>query len=113
MLARIKKDILSTDYGILLIAILLSIAGVVAIFSAGYDPATGEVEDFYKRQMIWNGIGLAAFFIISFIGYKRFIRFAPFIYGIGIAVLILVLVNGHIGMGAQRWIGFGSIKIRI
>lgn len=112
MLNKIKRYLAMTDFTIFLVAITLSVAGCFAIFSAGYDPSTGDVEDFYKKQMIWVLIGIAMFFIVSFVGYKKFVRFAPFIYIAGILVLVLVLVSGHIGMGAQRWLGVGTFKIQ-
>lgn len=112
MLNRLKRYFVMTDFSIFFAALMLTTAGCFAIFSAGYDPATGDVEDFYKKQIIWASIGIVMFFLISFVGYKRIVRFAPFIYVAGVLVLVLVLISGHIGMGAQRWLGVGSFKIQ-
>lgn len=112
MLKRIKRYISMSDYVIFSVAILLSVCGVLAIFSAGYDPATQSVEDFYKKQIIWISAGIVMFFITSFISYKKIVRLAPFIYTLGVIMLIAVLISGHIGMGAQRWLGVGAFRIQ-
>lgn len=101
-----------TDYWMLLIAMVLSTAGVFAIYSAGFDPSTGNVQTFYSRQIVWFLIGIVMFFIISFINYKTIVRLAPFIYGMGVLLLLMVLISGHIGMGAQRWLGVGAFKLQ-
>lgn len=112
MLKRIKKYLSMSDFGIFFIALLLSVSGVLAIFSAGYDPANGNVEDYYKRQMLWIFFGVIIFFVMSFVSYKKIVRFAPFIYTAGVIMLIFVLISGHVGMGAQRWLGIGVFKIQ-
>ena len=112
MFQRIKDCFFAADYWMLCLAALLSAAGIVAIYSAGYDPSTGIVQDYYFRQIWWLSAGMCIFFIVSFINYQKIIRFAPFIYGLGVFFLILVLINGHVGMGAQRWIGIGPLKLQ-
>lgn len=112
MFQRIKQYFLSTDYWMLFFAVALSVTGITAIYSAGYDPSTETVQGYYMRQMVWLSMGLVMFFLVSFINYKIIIRFALFIYGVGIVFLLLVLISGHIGMGAQRWLGVGPLKLQ-
>src|SRR5206468_2307945 len=39
-------------------------------------------------------------------------RSAPWVYLMGLALLIAVLIIGHIGKGAQRWLNFGLIHFQ-
>ncbi len=39
-------------------------------------------------------------------------RLSPFIYGIGIILLIVVMLHGHIGKGAQRWLIIGPLRFQ-
>ncbi len=112
MLNKVKNTLVGTDYWLLLFAVALSVCGIFAIYSAGFDPSTSYVQTYYIKQSMWLGIGLAGYFIISFIGYRQFVRFAVIIYTIGIIILAVVLIKGQIGMGAQRWINLGPVAIQ-
>jgi len=112
MLKQIRQIFLRTDYKMLFYVLLLSIMGVFAIYSAGYDPSTKEVQLYYQKQIIWLVLGVIIFFITSFVNYSKLIRFSLIIYIFGILLLIAVDLSGYIGMGARRWIGIGSLKIQ-
>lgn len=58
MFQRIKECFFAADYWMLCLAALLSAAGIVAIYSAGYDPSTGVVQDYYFRQIWWLSAGM-------------------------------------------------------
>lgn len=112
MFQKIKKYFIETDYVLFAAALLISAIGVIAIYSSGYNPVTGEADAYYKRQLMWLSLGVISFFIMSYVNYRKVIRMAPLIYILGLLMLLLVLVLGHIGMGAQRWIGIGPIRVQ-
>lgn len=112
MFSKIKKYFSETDYLLLLFAVLLSVIGITAIYSAGYDPISGETNAYFKRQLMWLFFGIISFFIMSYINYGKLVRFTPVLYIIGILILVAVSIIGHIGMGAQRWIGIGPLKLQ-
>lgn len=112
MFAKFKKYLLETDYVLLATVLCLAGIGIFSIYSAGYNPYTGETDSFYKRQLMWLMLGVMSFFIMSYINYRKIVRLTPFIYGIGIILLLIVLILGHIKMGAQRWIGVGSFRLQ-
>lgn len=112
MFQKIKKYISMTDYSMFLFAVTLSIMGIFAIYSASYDPSTGDVQNYYSRQILWLFIGIIMFFIVSFFSYKTIIRYTVFFYAIGLIILAIVLVSGHIGMGAQRWLTLGPLRLQ-
>ena len=42
----------------------------------------------------------------------QFKRYSALLFGIGIALLVAVLVLGHIGKGAQRWLDLGFFRFQ-
>lgn len=112
MFAKLKKYLLETDYILLATVLCLAVVGIVSIYSAGYNPYTNITDSFYKRQLMWLILGIISFFIMSYINYKKIIKLTPFIYAAGVILLLIVLVLGHIKMGAQRWIGIGPLKLQ-
>lgn len=112
MFAKFKKYLFETDYLLLAAVLCLAGIGIVSIYSADYNPYTGETDAFYKRQFMWLVLGIISFFVMSYINYRKVVRLTPVIYSAGIILLLIVLILGHIKMGAQRWIGIGSFRIQ-
>ena len=100
------------DWWILLAAVALSVIGVITIYSATRPVFDMEQQSFYVRQFYWIGLSLASFFIFISIDYRWFIKFAYFIFGFGVVLLIIVLVAGRTGMGAQRWLNLGFVSFQ-
>lgn len=92
------KRLRKVEWTIPICAIILSIIGLVALFSASYD---AELEEF-KKQAIWLGISLIAMIIVMLIDYKIIIKISPILYGISIISLIAVLFTEPIN-GAKSW----------
>ncbi|MDD5135990.1 MAG: FtsW/RodA/SpoVE family cell cycle protein, partial [Candidatus Omnitrophica bacterium] len=102
------------DFDILLAVIMFIVLaiGVATIYSATKSRNLFFAESFYFRQMNWIGIGLLVFLVSITISYQRFIDIAYVIYGINIALLVLVLVLGHVRLGAQRWFSIGGFAFQ-
>ncbi len=100
------------DWSILFLALLLSFIGVMTIYSATRPILDAEQQSFYWRQFYWIGLSLISFFIVISIDYRWFIKFAYLFFIIGIILLIMVLVVGRKGMGAQRWIPLGGVSFQ-
>ncbi len=101
------------DYLTLALVILLSIIGIMTIYSATRPPVeTLNHPDFYLKQMLWLVISLTALMIVTLFDYLWFYRFSRHLYVIGIVMLILVLIVGKTTMGAQRWIMLGPLTFQ-
>jgi rod shape determining protein RodA len=101
----LKYDVITTSIIVALIAI-----GTVAIYSATY-AADIDTGNFFVKQLIWAVTGLSFMFFISLIPIRLINRFAYWIYGISIFLLIMVLFFGRIGQGAERWLVIGPVHI--
>lgn len=98
-----KRNIRNIEWGILICALLLSIIGIFAIYSASQ--SAGLIE--FKKQLSWLFISLAFTFIFMNINYKFLSKFSPVFYGISILLLIIVLFTNQIN-GAKSWFTIGS-----
>jgi len=102
ILARLHID------GPLLLALLaLSAVSLVVIYSAG-----GQNQDLVIRQATRIGFSFAVMFAIAQIPPSTFKRVSIPVYVIGVVMLILVLLIGEVGKGAQRWLNIGVTRIQ-
>ena len=92
------KKLRKIEWSIPFCAIILSIIGLVALFSASYDAGLEE----FKKQALWLGISVLVMFIVMLIDYKIIIKISPVLYGIAIILLIAVLFTEPIN-GARSW----------
>jgi len=92
-------------FKILILALIIAASGVLSIYSSTYQKE-GAWQDIYMRQMLWLGIGLVCFFIISGFNYRKLWDANYFIYGVALFFLFLVFVLGIVRLGAQRWLRF-------
>lgn len=107
-----RRVINNFDWSILIVILILSSIGVMTIYSSTR-PVTGMAQQmFYMRQIYWIAISVAAFIVVVSIDYKWIMRFANILYIMGIILLVIVLVAGRKGMGAQRWINLGFLSFQ-
>jgi len=81
--------------------------GMVVLYSAG-----GLDPDLILRQCVRIGVAGLAMLIIAQIHPKFLRMWAPWMFAIGVGLLILVLVMGVVGKGAQRWLDFGVLRFQ-
>ncbi len=107
-----KKHLKYFDIPLFFIIITLLCVSIFMIYSASFQPLSNSFKTFYIKQIYWAVIGLFAFLFFSFINYKKLVQFAYIFYVLGIIMLIIVLIKGHVGMGAQRWISIGGFRFQ-
>ena len=100
------------DWGLMAGVALLALLGVFTLYSAvNADPSTHQ-RNLYTKQIVWFALGLGAMVASLTINYKTVGRWAPVIYGLGVAMLLAVLVVGKFAGGSQRWLLIGPISIQ-
>ena len=95
-----------------LLICMLSLTGVVFIFSAQYNQSSGGD---WAKQLFWIAIGFVLYGVIASINYKRLLEYAHFIYLAGIGGLLLTTQYSPISvemMGARRWVDVGLATIQ-
>ncbi len=98
---------LHMDWPLLLGLLLLSSVGLVVLYSSG-----GQDMALIWRQCIRLGIAFGLMFVIAQIPPHHIERWAPWIFGAGILMLIGVLTIGTVGKGAQRWLDLGFFRFQ-
>ena len=78
-----------------MLAGVLALLGVMTIYSAGAD---------WSRQIVWIGIGVAAYMAAAMFDYRRLLPLAAGIYAAMLLMLVAVHLVGHSALGARRWL---------
>ncbi len=87
--------------------LLVGIAGVLMVsLLALYSAESQQLKELLD-QVVRMLIAFGALLFMAQISPSWLRRGSPLVYGLGLVLLILVLVTGDIGKGAQRWLDLG------
>ena len=105
------------DYKLFVLVVLLSIFGIVMIFSSSAIWAEYKFDDkyrFLKLQSLFFIIGIIATIIISKVDYKNYLKKANVILLVCFLLLILVLIPGigTLRNGSRSWFGIGGLGVQ-
>lgn len=100
------------DKWLVLLAFAIFAIGLATIYSATQARNLPLAESFYFKQATWFGMGLALLVIAALFSYQSFIDMSYVIYLIATVLLGLVLIMGHIRLGAQRWFAIGGFAFQ-
>ncbi len=92
----------------------LLLLGTVMVYSASAvfaESRFGSDIFFFKRQLIWLGLGLIAMIITSRIDYHQYQRIAWPLIVVSLVSLVAVLFTSEVS-GARRWLNFGWFKFQ-
>jgi rod shape determining protein RodA len=81
--------------------------GLVILYSAG-----DQDVELVKRQAIRLGLAFTIMGILAQVHPDDMRRWSPWIFGVGIIMLIAVILIGEIGKGAQRWLDLGLFQFQ-
>ena len=95
------------DTPLLIFIILLSSLGLLILYSS----SDGSLDLVYQ-QLIHLGLAISVMVVVAQIPPILLKRSAPILMLLGIILLILVLLFGSYGGGAQRWLNLGFIKFQ-
>ncbi|MEX0969765.1 MAG: rod shape-determining protein RodA [Paracoccaceae bacterium] len=102
------RKILFVNWPLVLLLIAVSCIGFLMLYSV----AGGAFEPWAQDQMVRFAAGLVAMFIVAFIHIRFWRSITPFIYIGALVLLVAVELMGSVGMGAQRWINLGFIRLQ-
>lgn len=107
-----RRLISNFDWTLFLTALLLSIVGVVNLYSAGSFSLNNSTTPFYLKQLYWLLASLFLFFAIISIDYQMVARYAYLFHGISIFLLLVVLLWGKTTAGTHRWLQVGGFSFQ-
>jgi len=92
------------DGWLIAIVLWLAAAGLLAMYSAGFDHGTRFVD--HGRNML---IAAGLLFLVAQVPPQRIMALALPLYAAGVALLVAVALFGITKKGAQRWIDLGIV----
>src|SRR6056297_2149222 len=94
-------------------ALILLIGAVACIgFLILYSVAGGSMRPWSALQMQRFALGLVAMLVIAFIPIWFWRNLSAVAYGLSLLLLLFVELFGSVGMGAQRWIDLGFMRLQ-
>lgn len=98
---------LHLDMPLVLGLLTLSVIGLMVLYSAG-----GQNMDLVTRHGIRLLVGFGVMFVLAQVAPTHYRYWTPWLYGIGLVLLALVLGVGLVGKGAQRWLDLGAFRFQ-
>jgi cell division protein FtsW len=104
------------EFLFLIIMVLLGL-GIAMTFSASAVLAQKMVHDssfFFKKQLIWAGIGMVLLIGFQYIDYHLYARLTKLLLAISFMLLLVVLIPGlgSAAKGSSRWIRLGFFSLQ-
>jgi len=112
-----KRNTAKFDYWLLLSAIVLTVAGLIAIYDASVVTAFRDFGDrfyFFKNQLAWIIFGAISLIVFIFFDYHKLIKYAllGFIGSTALLLLVFLPFFGTEILGARRWLSFGNFTFQ-
>lgn len=104
----LKQKFLHLNWGLIFLICVVACVGFAALYSA----AGASVSPWAIKQFVRFCVGMVGMVIIAMIDIRFWHRYSYLIYIAGFMMLLAVEIMGHVGMGAQRWINLGFIKLQ-
>ncbi len=107
------------DVPLLGITLLLMFAGLATLYAASLTPESDGIPSMVTRQAVYMAVGLAVAGLCTvfdeataILTGDALLTLAFPIYAVLLAALVLVLLIGFVGGGAQRWIDLGFFRLQ-
>ncbi|MDR2491136.1 MAG: rod shape-determining protein RodA [Spirochaetaceae bacterium] len=106
------RDFLDLDFPLLFSAVILTVFGILFIYSSGITSGGVSVSNEYVRQIIWAVLGFILAMVLAMSNYSRIYHISIYLYLASIFLLVLTLFAGTVVNGARAWLRVGSFGIQ-
>jgi rod shape determining protein RodA len=107
-----ERSVFSIDVLLAIAVLTLMAIGVLFIYSSGVTSDGMSFSREWVRQLIWIGLGLVIFVVVSAMDYSRVRDLSPYIFAAILVILLGTLLFGRVERGARRWIGIGDLGVQ-
>jgi cell division protein FtsW len=114
----IKKIIKCYDYPLIIAVVMLSLFGLIMVYSSSMISAVIRFEVpsdyFYQRQKLWLIVSFICFFVTLIVPYKIWAnkKFVKVIFFASPLMLIAVALLGHTANNATSWFRIGALSLQ-
>jgi rod shape determining protein RodA len=102
------RKVLHLNWSLVLLLIAVASVGFLMLFSV----AGGKMDPWAMAQMKRFALGMFLMFVIAMVPIWFWRNMAGVGYLLSLVLLVLVEVMGSVGMGAQRWIDLGFMRLQ-
>lgn len=102
------KKVLYLNWPLIVLVTAVAAIGWLALYSI----AGGRMEVWAGRQMNIYALGMVVMFFIAFVPIWFWRNMSLLAYLVSIILLLIVEFFGTVGMGAQRWIEVGGLRLQ-
>lgn len=103
-----RKLLKNLDVPFIIAVVLVLIMGILILSSATLNVNTDQWY-YVKKQLVGITLGLICLSFVLIFDYGIFLRYANYIYGFNLFLLIAVLITGRAANGARSWLDFGPL----
>lgn len=86
--------------------------GILNLYSATDGQTSMKLQSIFGSQLKWFFVANIVAVVISLFPPKSLVRLSYWAYAFNVFLLILVLILGKKGMGAQRWLEFAGFRLQ-
>jgi rod shape determining protein RodA len=104
----LREKLLEVNWGLVLLITLCASAGFAMLYSV----AGGHFSPWATPQIIRFIVGFFILAAVATIDVRIWMSLAYPAYALALLLLIAVVVAGHVGLGAQRWISLGPLELQ-
>lgn len=102
------SKVLHLNWPLVILVCAVSAIGFLILYSI----AGGNIGTWAEPQMKRFGVGLVLMFVIAFVPIWFWRNMAGLAYGLSLLLLLAVEFFGEVGMGAQRWLDIGPLRLQ-
>jgi rod shape determining protein RodA len=107
-----RRSLFSIDLLIVGSVFLLTVIGILFIYSGNTDSAGNVRNDEFLRQIVWALAGLVLVFFFAFYNYLHLRDYSLVIYLVFLGILLITLLVGRVINEARSWLGIGIFGIQ-
>ena len=94
------------------VPLLITLLAVIGLGFVVLYSAVGGQAALLVRQGVRIFVALMAFVVVAQIQPRTLKLWTPWIFLVGVTLLVLVIVTGVVGQGAQRWLDLGIVRFQ-
>ena len=108
-----RRLIENFDWSIIWALVAIICIGLLSIYSALYQQIQARpTNNLFIKQVIWLAIGFVVMGGSLFINYQRLRTLSPWLYGLVLLFLVVVLAIGKEAHGSKRWLEMGGLQFQ-
>jgi rod shape determining protein RodA len=104
----VGDKLMEINWGLVLLITLCAFTGIAMLYSV----AGGNLQPWALSQMIKFVIGFLVMVTVATVDVRVWMSLAYPAYSLALLLLVAVVVAGHVGLGAQRWITVGGMDLQ-